>query len=64
MQFRCIGTTDEVAQCAGGFICQTQEGRLPGLGFLQDGIGKVWPDGSKGDWINLLMVLIYLIDLS
>lgn len=62
MQIRRIGTTDEVAQCAGCVVRQAQEGRLPRLGSLQDGIGKVRPDGSERDRIDVLTVWVVWCD--
>ena len=57
-----VGTTDEAAEVTGGFIRQTQECRLPGLGSLQDVIGEVGPDRSKGERINLLTVVVLWCD--
>ena len=62
MQIGLVGTTDEAAEFAGGFVRQTQECWLPGLGSLQDVIGEVGPDRSKGDRINLLTVVVVWCD--
>ena len=53
-----ICTTNKTTQFDGCFVCQTQEGWLPGLGSLQDVIGQVRSDGSEGDGIDVLAVLV------
>ena len=57
-----VGTTDEAAEFARGFIRQAQECWLPGLGSLQNVIGEVGPDRSKGERINLLTVVVLWCD--